>query len=758
MAYLDDTGLAYFWGKIKAWANSAFALLGHTHPASDVTLMTGYSKPASGSAIAASDTLNQAVGKLEAKADAALDDSNYVHKSGDETVAGLKTFTASGIVVKNTSVAKGEEVSNDKYLSVQFFDKNNLNIGRVLTRALSSGGTTVGLFCYDPTSSGDTPNSQLAIWWPKNGDPYAVAPSTPTGMTGNIIVTSDYIPRDTRIVHTTGNEVISGGKLFTGDMDIQSTSHAKGDAPANDAFYNFWVCDKNATAGNTPISTRFGGLELILYQDKTISTNLVSYVNNTNSSNSTVVGAVSHADGNDGYGFVRNGYFQTYDSNGYIVNANFAKGSVPSYSFYHMLLKLRDSNKKNVGGLYHYYLTNKENYVGLIVYNGTNGTDTSSDQEQIGIGYNSNGSIFTHAPTPASSSNDTNIATTAFVKAQDYVTRTTAQTITGAKTLTTSIIADTLVLAKKPNNNSYLELYGGKDSTSQTGGKLLLRGSSNSSGTAGEAILQGGDSSGYRQLIVKPDGIWFNTAFCVWANNSQVGFRRDNKPDGNVVVCAGSNSFDGASLILNGRTYSTSDKGKFIIRASTKSSGSDTSGSFRNLTGTPDGSIYWNGQAIQTSSDERLKRDFASVDDAVLDGWGLVDWLQFRFRDAVEEKGERARLHVGLVAQRVDGALLDAGVDVKRYGIVCHEYAKDYYHDNLVIDAAAYTDEEGVFHEEATHVEKELVAGRDEWTVRYTEALCMEAAYMRRENARLKKRVADLEDRLAALELRLGSE
>ena len=28
MAYLDNTGLAYFWGKIKAWANSAFALLG----------------------------------------------------------------------------------------------------------------------------------------------------------------------------------------------------------------------------------------------------------------------------------------------------------------------------------------------------------------------------------------------------------------------------------------------------------------------------------------------------------------------------------------------------------------------------------------------------------------------------------------------------------------------------------------------------------------------------------------------------------
>ena len=183
-------------------------------------------------------------------------------------------------------------------------------------------------------------------------------------------------------------------------------------------------------------------------------------------------------------------------------------------------------------------------------------------------------------------------------------------------------------------------------------------------------------------------------------------------------------------------------------------SSSSSSGSQRTLTGTPDGNIYWNGQAIQTSSDERLKRDFALVDDAVLDGWGTVDWMQFRFKDAFAEKGDAARYHVGLVSQRVDHAFDGTGVDVKRYGIVCHEYAEDYYHDNLVIDAAAYTDEEGVFHEEVSHVEKELVHGRDEWTVRYTEALCMEAAYMRRENVRLKERLAALEERLAALEMK----
>lgn len=63
-------------GKIKKWfsdlgtaafTNSTdYAPSSHNQPSSTITAMTGYSKPQSTSAIAASDTLNQAVGKLEA--------------------------------------------------------------------------------------------------------------------------------------------------------------------------------------------------------------------------------------------------------------------------------------------------------------------------------------------------------------------------------------------------------------------------------------------------------------------------------------------------------------------------------------------------------------------------------------------------------------------------------------------------------------------------------------------------------------------
>ena len=104
--FLDKTGLDYFLGKIKAWCNNTFAAITHNQASNTINVMTGYSKPSSGSAITTSDSLNNAIGKLEAKVDA-VDDSNYVHLTGDETVAGTKTFssTITGSVSGNAGTA-----------------------------------------------------------------------------------------------------------------------------------------------------------------------------------------------------------------------------------------------------------------------------------------------------------------------------------------------------------------------------------------------------------------------------------------------------------------------------------------------------------------------------------------------------------------------------------------------------------------------------------------------------------------------------
>ncbi len=133
------------------------------------------------------------------------------------------------------------------------------------------------------------------------------------------------------------------------------------------------------------------------------------------------------------------------------------------------------------------------------------------------------------------------------------------------------------------------------------------------------------------------------------------------------------------------------------------------------------------------SSDERLKQDIADVPEAVFRAWGRVSFKQYRFKEAVEKKGADARLHVGLIAQKILEAFEAEGLDATKYGIVCHDEWDDQYVTETITDAEAVLDEKGnVVTPEKTHQEKRFVkAAGDLWTVRYEEALALETAYQR---------------------------
>lgn len=177
------------------------------------------------------------------------------------------------------------------------------------------------------------------------------------------------------------------------------------------------------------------------------------------------------------------------------------------------------------------------------------------------------------------------------------------------------------------------------------------------------------------------------------------------------------------------------------------------------MQGRPNGGLTWNGNTIQTTSDERLKTPLRPVPDEVLDAWLDVEWGQFQFLNAVAEKGaDSARQHLGLISQAVKRVFEARGLDACAYGILCYDFSEGADYDEETVVRPAYVDESGVEHPAETKIEHFHEDAVDLWTMRYAEALCMEAACMRRENARLKRRLSDLEDRLAALELRFGSE
>lgn len=178
-------------------------------------------------------------------------------------------------------------------------------------------------------------------------------------------------------------------------------------------------------------------------------------------------------------------------------------------------------------------------------------------------------------------------------------------------------------------------------------------------------------------------------------------------------ISGGQSADNGAVLVLYGPSVNNTNVGGFQIGARKVSTDS-----VRWLLGSADGTLKWGGQTVQTTSDSRLKTTLGSVSDDVLDAWGNVQWGQFKFLESVKDKGDSARLHLGVIAQQVGDAFEAKGLDACEYGILCHDAWEDEYEDGKLVREAG-----------------------DLWMVRYTEALAMEALYQRRRMDRLEERL-----------------
>ena len=184
----------------------------------------------------------------EGKAEVAVDDT-VVRTSGNQTVAGHKTLT-DGLTVEGTDIIVRTPALNEgPNVDLQFADTV------VKGTAPDNDNTQAGVVIYDSTgNTGGTPANSLAsfqmsygtdneirthmrafqpvasstqyavvsVVYPASGDPYATAPTTPASASANEIVTVDYLKSaNSGVVHTTGNETISGTKMFS---DLRTSS------------------------------------------------------------------------------------------------------------------------------------------------------------------------------------------------------------------------------------------------------------------------------------------------------------------------------------------------------------------------------------------------------------------------------------------------------------------------------------------------------------------------------------------------------
>jgi hypothetical protein len=133
-----------------------------------------------------------------------------------------------------------------------------------------------------------------------------------------------------------------------------------------------------------------------------------------------------------------------------------------------------------------------------------------------------------------------------------------------------------------------------------------------------------------------------------------------------------------------------------------------------------DPSLRWKqlyaGTATISTSDARDKLVVEDgINESVLRAWGKVKFCAFRFKDAVAEKGDGARIHFGVLAQQVKEAFESEGLDPFAYGLLCYD---------------EWEAEEASLDEEGSVIKPARDAG-NRYGIRYEEALVLECAYLR---------------------------
>lgn len=186
-------------------------------------------------------------------------------------------------------------------------------------------------------------------------------------------------------------------------------------------------------------------------------------------------------------------------------------------------------------------------------------------------------------------------------------------------------------------------------------------------------------------------------------------------------------------------------------------------------------SVLYAASGSINTSDVRTKQQVSVIPEDWLDAWGSVRHVRFKFNDAVSEKGDHARWHVGYVAQEIGDAFAAHGLDATAIGLLCHDewdevtepeykYVVRSVKQPRLETSTRLFDENGqpasyVVYDDVDVTERvptgQMIVTReagDRWSIRPDECAAIEAAYQRREIVRQAQAIATMSAQIAALE------
>ena len=278
--------------------------------------------------------------------------------------------------------------------------------------------------------------------------------------------------------------------------------------------------------------------------------------------------------------------------------------------------------------------------------------------------------------------------------------------------------------------------------TAQANGANLVLNGKNRSTSTGEFKLEARDGTNTRQLIGKPDGTLSWNGNIIPSGTSTYNLGGVSYQFAHLYVSKIAQGYLSSALYL----YGGADYGNGgLLEVCGKNYGSGrirlipmvSDSVYHTLAANSDGTLTWDGQPIQTASDQRLKQQINQIDDKLLDAWEDVDLVQFKYNDAVDQKKDKARLHTGYVVQQIDDACKSHGVDISEYGLYCHE---EYPQETEEVEVEQ---EDGTIKKET----KVIREASEHYSLRYTEALIVECAYLRKCIKELKEEIKELKNK-----------
>ena len=174
-------------------------------------------------------------------------DTSVVHKTGEETIAGKKTFAdnvyfvkaAPALYLQFSDLQKGDAPASNTYASVNIYDKNGIRDANTIagfwTRVRADKSIETALTAREPIA-GSTGEAQLTVRYFADGTMWATAPTTPSGSTSNQIVTANYA-NNTYLAKSGGT--LTGSIKRTGalvELDNQSGAVSISGGPVSDGI------------------------------------------------------------------------------------------------------------------------------------------------------------------------------------------------------------------------------------------------------------------------------------------------------------------------------------------------------------------------------------------------------------------------------------------------------------------------------------------------------------------------------------------